>query len=94
MNNIKKFVDGYWCASPYWKTCQLDCTDCSMLYGHKKCCPWCNSTNLSYEKGDANHKLDSYYLEFICLDCCKLGRFWYYNNGKYIIKDVKFEDKS
>ena len=28
---IKKFIKDYWCASPYWKTCQLDCGDCNML---------------------------------------------------------------
>lgn len=28
---IKEFRKGYWCASPYWKTCQLDCSDCGML---------------------------------------------------------------
>ena len=27
----KEFTKGYYCVSPFWSTCQLDCSDCQML---------------------------------------------------------------
>ena len=83
MNNKKRFVVGYWCVSPFWKTCQLDCADCSMLRIKK------NKKDIlkkiRYKLYDLKHNI-KYYSERRHCHICEIklkrkDRVKFYNDG-------------
>ena len=63
----KAFWEDYWCASPYWKTCQLDCGDCSML------------RHLDDHEADIQHKINMEEIERIER---QIGIEWFGKHGK------------